>query len=175
MPEVLEFLRNNSTSGVMTLVPGARRWVTGRCRARGRRGGRPRYAGWVRRFLTRTWLVRHVVLVLAVAVCAALAVWQFDRALAGNMLSYAYAVEWPVFGLFAILLWVREIRLTLHADRPAPAREDTPPVDEWLTTVPEPSRGPGEGASDESGLGAYNEYLAWLAADPSRRPADYRR
>lgn len=137
--------------------------------------GRSRYAGWVRRFLTRTWLVRHVVLVLAVAVCVALAVWQFDRALAGNMLSYAYAVEWPVFGVFAILLWVREIRLTLRADRPAPARVDTRPVDEWLTTVPDPGRGPSDAATDASGPGAYNEYLAWLAEDPSRRPADYRR
>lgn len=131
----------------------------------------------MRAFLTPAWLLRHAVLVVAVAVCVALGWWQFDRALAGNTLSYAYAVEWPVFALFAVGVWIREIRLARRGDPPdqpaAPA-----PVDPFLTSVPSPQRGGAATAGSATGdgeLSAYNEYLAWLAEDPSRRPADYRR
>ncbi len=128
----------------------------------------------MRRFLTPAWLLRHALLVLAVAVCLGLGWWQLRRARGGNGLSYGYAVEWPVFAAFAIGVWVREIRLELRAGRPtvpAPAQ----PVDPLLTRVPAPQRPARPEPPDEGDLSAYNEYLAWLAADPSRRPADYRR
>ncbi len=128
----------------------------------------------MRRFLTPAWLLRHAVLLVAVAGCLGLGWWQWVRARDGNMLSYAYAVEWPVFAAFAVGLWLREIRLVLRADRPVvPAPER--PVDPLLTSVPAPYRGGLEEPAPEGALGAYNEYLAWLAEDPSRRPADYRR
>src|SRR5690349_5736064 len=50
----------------------------------------------------------------------ALGWWQLSRARAGNLLSFAYAVEWPVFAAFVIFVWVKEIRLELRRDRPAP-------------------------------------------------------
>jgi DNA-binding transcriptional regulator of glucitol operon len=129
----------------------------------------------VRAFLTPAWLLRHAVLLLAVAVCAALGWWQFDRARSGNMLSYAYAVEWPVFAIFAIGVWVREIRLTARGEDPAVARRADPaaPSDPLLTTVPVRTREAPQPDQDGD-LGAYNDYLAWLAEDPTRRPADYR-
>jgi hypothetical protein len=132
------------------------------------------YPGRVRRFVTPAWLLRHALLLVAVAACLALGWWQWRRAQGGNSLSYAYAVEWPVFAAFAVGVWVRELRLELRADRPTPV---TPakPVDPLLTTVPPPGRPPPRVGADEGELGAYNEYLAWLAEDPTRRPADYRR
>ena len=35
----------------------------------------------------------------------ALAWWQVRRAEAGNILSYGYAVEWPLFVVAAVYLW----------------------------------------------------------------------
>jgi hypothetical protein len=126
----------------------------------------------VRAYLTPAWLLRHAVLLVAVGVCAALGWWQFDRARGGNTLSYAYAVEWPVFALFAIGIWLRELRLAAPGGQPDPPPAARP-VDPLLTRVPEPVRR--EVAGTDAQLRAYNEYLAWLAEDPSRRPADYRR
>jgi DNA-binding transcriptional regulator of glucitol operon len=130
----------------------------------------------VRAFLTPAWLLRHAVLLVAVAVCVALGWWQLDRARSGNMLSYAYAVEWPIFAIFAIGIWVREIRLAVRGDRPDTPPQAAPaaPADPMLTSVPLRARQTPD--SDQDGdLSAYNDYLAWLAEDPSRRPADYRR
>ncbi len=125
-----------------------------------------RYARIVRRFATPRWLVQHAVMVILVAAFLALGGWQVGRAVAGNTLSYAYAVEWPIFALFVIGVWVREIRQELRPAKPAPPAG---PVRAPLV-VPVPSADP----PDDPALSAYNDYLAWLAADPDRRPGDYR-
>ena len=82
----------------------------------------------MRRFLTPSWLLRHAAMVGLVAAFLALGWWQVGRARGGNMLSYGYAIEWPVFALFVIfpeggnfppLRWTKAIerlhRLGLHA------------------------------------------------------------
>jgi DNA-binding transcriptional regulator of glucitol operon len=126
----------------------------------------------MRRFLTPGWVARHVLTVVLIAGFLALGWWQLSRATGGNALSWAYTVEWPVFAAFVAFMWVREVRLELSQDRPA---EPPPPA-----TVPvrRPVRvaRPGGPVADQPAdpeLDAYNDYLAWLNANPGARPADY--
>jgi hypothetical protein len=116
----------------------------------------------------------------------ALGWWQLSRARAGNLLSYAYAVEWPVFAAFVIFVWAKEIRFDLRRDRPAVPPPPTAVPDELANLPgyvpfragpvrPEVTPGAAAGAADgDPELVAYNRYLEWLAANPGRRPSDYR-
>jgi hypothetical protein len=122
-------------------------------------------------FWTPAWLVRHVLAVVLVVAFLALGWWQIGRAAGGNMLSWAYAVEWPVFAGFVIFVWVKEVRRELAASRsPADADGQPPPL-----RATRPARvGPGYDDTGDEQLAAYNRYLAWLNANPDARPADYR-
>jgi len=113
------------------------------------------------------WLVRHAVAAGLVVAFLALGWWQVRRAAAGNVLSYAYAVEWPVFAGFVAFVWWREVkraRATLvKAPEPAPLR-----------STRQSRTGPAYDDADDPQLAAYNRYLAWLAANPGASPRDYR-
>lgn len=118
-------------------------------------------------FWTPAWLVRHVLAATLVVAFLALGWWQIGRAAGGNMLSYAYAVEWPVFAGFVIFVWAKEVR----RERAARPLADAPPP----LRPARPARvGPGYDDSDDDQLAAYNRYLAWLNENPDARPADYR-
>jgi hypothetical protein len=146
----------------------------------------------VARFLSPGWLLRHVIAAALVAACLALGWWQVRRAAAGNLLSYAYAVEWPLFAGFVVALWVREVRLVLRPPTdvaPAPTAQPpgpgyvpfrvpsrpVPPVAPTTGAAVDgtPATGAGTGEPADPELAAYNDYLAWLNADPGRRPAGY--
>ena len=47
----------------------------------------------------------HLTVGAVVVVFLALGWWQLDRARSGNELSWAYAVEWPLFAVVAIAAW----------------------------------------------------------------------
>lgn len=128
-------------------------------------------------FWTPAWLVRHVLAVTLVVAFLALGWWQIGRAAGGNLLSWAYAVEWPVFAGFVIFVWVKEVRRELAARAPAgDEREHASSFDEPppLRATRPARRGPGYDDTDDEHLAAYNRYLAWLNANPDARPADYR-
>lgn len=126
---------------------------------------------------TPAWIARHVLALVLIGGCLALGWWQLSRAIGGNALSWGYTFEWPVFAGFFAFLWFREVQLTRKP--PAPAEDDaaqavrgdrSAPV-----TVGRPVRiaVPADPAEDDPELAAYNDYLAWLAAHPGARPADY--
>jgi hypothetical protein len=113
-----------------------------------------------------------------VAAFVGLGWWQAGRAADGNTLSWAYTFEWPVFAVFVIVLWIREMRQTLGGDRPEEPKAQSPqrrgPV------ITRQAHGawdrPDDAASDEAAdprLAAYNRYLAWLSAHPEAKPNDY--
>ena len=107
-----------------------------------------------RRLLTRGWLLGHALVWTAVAVCLALGWWQAGRAAEGNTLSWAYTFEWPLFAIFTIVLWVREMRATLRGEHPPPAK-----------VAQAPRRGPvitRREANLDDGDADYNRYLASL-------------
>jgi hypothetical protein len=150
-------------------------------------------------FFTPRWLALHALTATLVVGFLALAWWQVRRAAAGNVLSYAYAVEWPVFAAFVVALWVREVRMRLRPPAPDQPPSSPEPVVKplapghipfsaaiqrraWPSVAADPERTadsadpadaehPADPADAE--LAAYNDYLAWLAADPDRRPDDY--
>jgi hypothetical protein len=107
-------------------------------------------------------------MVVLVAGMLGLGAWQLHRATGGNMLSWAYTIQWPIFAGFVVFIWWREVRRTLHGapeSRPAP-----------LTRRPVVSQADAAGAyddEDDPALAAYNHYLAWLNANPGKRPVDY--
>ena len=66
----------------------------------------------------------HILLVFAVAAMSALFVWQLRRALGGYMQSWAYAIQWPLFCLYAVYMWWK----LLH-DQPGFEQSHTPDAD----------------------------------------------
>jgi hypothetical protein len=136
--------------------------------------------------LTPRWIAVHIGLVVLVAAFLALGWWQLGRAAAGNLLSYGYSIQWPAFAVFAVWVWIVEVRKALRTP-PADDRVDlgTRVVDEDQTTtagprstgaVERPRRRRNEAAyddSDDPALAAYNHYLAWLGAHPHASPTDY--
>lgn len=49
----------------------------------------------------------HVPLAVALAVCTAATVIEFNRATDGVARAWAYTIQWPLFGAFAVWMWVR--------------------------------------------------------------------
>jgi DNA-binding transcriptional regulator of glucitol operon len=126
--------------------------------------------------LTPRWLARHALAVILVIACGLLTWWQVSRAAGGNVLSYGYAVLWPVFGAFVILIWVREMRLAVQREPVAPP-EPAAPADGFgrpvLAGRAVTAATGADTAADDPALVEYNRLLAWLAEHPGARPADY--
>ncbi|NUT38053.1 MAG: hypothetical protein HOV79_33820 [Hamadaea sp.] len=131
----------------------------------------------MRPLLTPGWLAGHLLAVVFVLASGGLAWWQVDRAMGGNFLSYGYALFWPAFGVFVIVIWVREMRLALGR-APTTAAASKQPVKEGFG-APVVARAPVTAATaaapgdDDVELAEYNRLLAWLAANPGARRQDY--
>jgi hypothetical protein len=125
--------------------------------------------------LSPKWWVGHLFVTAAVLVMLRLGLWQWHRSQSssGGIQNYAYAFQWPCFAVFAIVLWVKTIRLEIHH----PADEDTAPVSRFgAKPLPEPkiTKGPGvrigittepaEVDEDDAEVAAYNARLAQLNA-----------
>ena len=88
-----------------------------------------------------TWRI-HVGLVVAEILCIFLFFFELSRALGGNTLSWAYVVEWPVLGAYAIFMWRRLLQQE-RGESPKRRSSSRPTSDE-----PDPQ------------LDAWNAYLA---------------
>jgi hypothetical protein len=118
-------------------------------------------------------------MLLLVAAFLVLGWWQIDRARGGNALSFGYAVEWPAFAIFVIFVWYREIRNERGGVRAEPIRIAEPVLvrrgrdTATVEVAPAPVPAPAAGDEVDPELDEYNRLLAWLAANPGSRPADY--
>jgi hypothetical protein len=84
--------------------------------------GAPRW-----RFLVSPrWLIWHAFAVVAFWGMCWLGDWQLHRALAGNALSWAYTVEWPIFAVAGAIFWGRTVRDEFRLRARAPDAEDPP-------------------------------------------------
>lgn len=100
------------------------------------------------------WLLRHVLLVVAVTACFVAGRWQFHRAVARHsVLNWSYTIEWGLFGAFAVLCWGWFLRDELRGS-PRPPEVPSPrvylPVAQPVTDDEDPE------------LAAYNRMLAQL-------------
>jgi hypothetical protein len=96
----------------------------------------------------------HAVILIVVPAFMALCIWQIDRALNGNSLSWAYVFEWPLFAAYAVYMWWRFVHEKPEAPAPAGSANGHAP------TAAAPVE---QAAHEDAELTAYNEYLARLA------------
>jgi hypothetical protein len=122
----------------------------------------------VRRLLTPRWLAGHALMVVLVIGMLGLGWWQLSRATGGNMLSWAYTIEWPIFAGFVVFIWWREVRRARHGQTEPPPAPVTRGALVGRSVDPRAYED-----ADDPALAAYNRYLAWLSANPGARPVDY--
>jgi hypothetical protein len=113
------------------------------------------------------WLAWHAFAILATAGMLGLGDWQLRRAAAGNELSWAYTVEWPLFAILGAVFWAKTLRAELRT--PAAAGDEADhagtgdgiPDPAWAGP---PDAGADDSATAESGGGA-TAYAARLSAE----------
>ncbi len=79
----------------------------------------------------------HLGLFAAEAICISAFIIELSRALSGNTLSWAYVIEWPVLGSYAVYMWRKLLK------------------DEGSDTATTPTSLP----ADDEKLAAWNHYL----------------
>lgn len=111
----------------------------------------------------------HLSLIFCIVAFGLLANWQFRRALSGNTLSWAYAVEWPLFVIYAVVLWWRLMKDELGANAEAVATAPQPSSHlRLLHLAREQKRDLRQNREDEE-RARYNEYLARLSREDNER------
>lgn len=63
----------------------------------------------------------HLTALIVIPGCVALCVWQVDRALGGNELSWAYVFEWPAFAAYGVFVWWKLVHERPDEEQPAAA------------------------------------------------------
>jgi len=102
----------------------------------------------------------HALLLLSLVVLGAIGTWQLDKARgSGSWQNYGYAVQWWLFGGFAVFLWVKIVLDELDPSRVQARLEQS---DEQLGAPPPPPVPAGDEPEDDE-LAAYNRHLAELA------------
>jgi hypothetical protein len=120
------------------------------------------YARYVRRFFTPGWIGLHFVAIVLIAAFLLAGYWQLGRAQGGNLQSWAYVIEWPMFAIFVVVMWVRMVRDELRGKPDEETGDDA--------ATPAPAMAPPAEIDDEEDeeLAAYNRRLARLNDEASR-------
>jgi len=95
----------------------------------------------------------HAVIIVIVPSFTALCVWQVNRALDGNNLSWAYVFEWPFFAGYAVYMWWRFVH---EVPDPAGPVAASPNDHQAPALVPAPAE------AENPEAAAYNRYLSDL-------------
>jgi len=117
-------------------------------------------------WFSRRAVLLHLTALIVVPGCLALGWWQLSRALSGNELSWAYAVEWPIFAGYGVYMWWK---LVHEQPTEPPAAGPAGPADRPEAEGPARIDADEEEDEDEE-LAAYNRYLADLSAADERKP-----
>ena len=77
----------------------------------------------MRRLFSVKWCFAHLAVLAAVLVMLRLGLWQWDRAQSrtGGIQNYAYALQWPLFAVFGIVVWIKTLREEAKRDPSRPA------------------------------------------------------
>jgi hypothetical protein len=131
------------------------------------------------RWTTRRAVILSGVIVVWVPGCAVATWWQVNIALSGDKLGWVYTFMWPLFALFAVVLWWNLI----HDDPDTVGARGLRRLQEQAALVaaqtesgdsrPEGGQAEadaiGQAEEHDAELAAYNAYLAALAADPEAK------
>jgi hypothetical protein len=120
------------------------------------------------RWLSRRAFVLHFLLVTVVPGCLLAGWWQVHRALGGNLLSYFYSVEWPIFAVLGVVAWwqlIHDVPTKAEYENPRRQRRSFLHRDD---EVPSPALVWDE-ALETPELRRYNQYLQALSAGGERK------
>jgi hypothetical protein len=131
------------------------------------------------RWLSGRAFVLHLLLITVVPACLLAGWWQVHRALSGNLLSYFYSVEWPIFAILGAVAWwqlIHDVRLETDFEDPRRERRSFLHRDDEVPSPPLVW----DQALESPELRTYNQYLRVLAdrggrktwANPRGLPAD---
>lgn len=104
----------------------------------------------------------HLLTAMAFVAFLALGVWQYDRAQSatGDFQNLGYALQWPLFAVFAVVAWWRvRVLERRRAERPA-----APPPSVPKQPAQENAQENAQEDETDDDLAAYNRFLARLAA-----------
>ena len=120
--------------------------------------------------LSPRWLALHTLAIALVVAFSGLGWWQLQRGFSGSLRSFGYALEWPVFALFVVIMWWRMARDAVRRhDVDVPVDADPGEGRRW--EPPEVPRPAPDLEEPDGELAAYNRYLARLNAEAERRHA----
>ncbi|HEX6472941.1 MAG TPA: hypothetical protein VF069_27880 [Streptosporangiaceae bacterium] len=122
----------------------------------------------MRRFFTLGWLGLHATAIVLATVFLGFGWWQLQRAEGGNMRSWGYTFEWPLFAVFVIVMWIKMMYDELHDEGDAGGAHDAEAIDGSPGPVHVAAQDAKNGEDDPE-LAAYNRYLARLAAEARRQ------
>ena len=103
----------------------------------------------------------HLALIVCAVAFGLLANWQFKRALGGNTLSWAYAIEWPLFMVYAFVLWRRLLLDELGIPSRQRSRHLPRSITRWTKSRAE--RNEQRSIEQETARQSYNDYLGSLS------------
>ena len=107
----------------------------------------------------------HAALVAWLLICGVCAWWQVGRAIQGNSISFFYAIEWPVFGIFGVLGWYALLNMEKVSEHQERARRE---YEERMRDEAQAARRAAPVVEDPV-LAAYNDHLADIATAPKKR------
>ena len=118
-----------------------------------------------KRWFSARAVLLHCTVIVVTSLCLAAAWWQIGRARGGNDVSFAYALQWPLFAVIAVVYWWHLI----HDDKPEEIRarrtaRTAAPGDEAPVALP-----PRRIEDEDEKLRKYNDYLQELAASGERK------
>jgi DNA-binding transcriptional regulator of glucitol operon len=119
----------------------------------------------VRRFFTLGWLGLHATAIVLATAFLGFGWWQLQRAEGGNMRSWGYTFEWPLFAVFVIVMWVKMMYDELHDDGSGGQPAETTGV---LSEPVQIASQDAQNGADDPELAAYNRYLARLNSQARR-------
>jgi DNA-binding transcriptional regulator of glucitol operon len=121
----------------------------------------------MRQLLAPKWLAWHAFAVVATLVMLRLGLWQWHRSHATHSAqNLGYALQWPAFAVFGIVVWFRVCRDAVKGPpeaKPVPARKPRPEPAAAVVPVTD---------EEDPELAAYNRFLARLNEDAGSAPRD---
>ncbi|MDN3352370.1 hypothetical protein [Actinomadura sp. DC4] len=113
----------------------------------------------MRKFFTPGWLGLHLIAIVLIGIFLLAGWWQLTRAQGGNLQSWAYVIEWPMFAIFVVAMWVRMVRDELRGEPAEPRRSFIPSRSAPHMEIDD---------EDDEELAAYNRRLARLNDETTR-------